>query len=334
MALSEMTGDAINEQRLISQRRQQAARALVGRYGTLVGILVLILLLSFLSPYFLTLNNWLNILTQVAPVIIIACGLTFAIVGGGFDLSLGAQASLATVAVTVLLLNGVHPILAILACLAVGIVVGTVNGFICGTLGVAPWVGTLAVLFLATGPQYIITEGGRVQSLPRSEYTGFIALGQAFIGPIPTPVIIAGIIALISHIFLTRTRIGYHIVAMGGDRQATALAGIPITAYVWLIYILSGLLASAGGVVLAARLAGSQVRTADAYLLDAIAAVYIGSTILKEGEPHILGTVMGTIFIGIMSNGITLLGVPFWGEFLFRGMMVFVAVMLSGIRAK
>lgn len=322
------------DQDLKNYRILEAFRRILEKYGSLIGIAIVVLVLSILSPYFLTVQNALDIFRQIAPTLIIACGLTIAIAGGGFDLSVGSQTSLACVLSIYFMLQGWHPALAIVMALLGGAILGAFNGFVCGTLGIVPWVGTLLTLFLAAGPQYIVTLGGRVQYLPLEVAPWFVSLGKGFTGPLPNSILIAGSIALVSHLFMTKTRFGYHIAALGSSKQAARLAGISKNKYTWLIYILSGILSAAGGILLAARMAGAQVRTADPLLTDAIAAVYIGSTILKEGEPHIVGTIIGVLFIGMMRTGITLLGVPYWGEYMFRGLIVFVAVFLSGMRSR
>jgi len=322
------------KQELEGYRLRQTISRKLEKYGSLIGIAIVAIVFSLLSPYFLTLQNFLDIFRQISPALIVACGLTVAIAGGGFDLSVGSQASLACVLSIYLLLLGWSPPLAIAVALAGGILLGAFNGFVCGTLGIVPWVGTLLTSFLAAGPQYILTLGGRVMYLPLEIAPGFVALGKGFTGPIPNSILVAVGIGLLSHLFMTKTKVGYHIVAMGSSKQASRLAGISRIKYIWLIYIVSGLLSAAGGILLAARLSGAQVRTADPLLTDAIAAVFIGSTILKEGEPHIWGTIIGVLFIGMMRTGITLLGVPYWGEYLFRGVIVFIAVFLSGIRSR
>lgn len=306
----------------------------LGKCGSLIGMVSVAIVFSAISPFFLTLDNWIDILRQSAPAIIAACGLTFVIAGGGFDLSVGAQASLSCVMSVYLMLQGWPIWTAVVAALLCGALLGSFNGFVCGTLGIVPWVGTLLIMLFASGPQYIATGGGRVQYLASDAFSAFTFLGKGAICGIPTPVVISLSIGILAHLFLSKTKIGYNIQAIGSSKQAASLAGIPRKKYMWLIYIICGLFASAAGIMVAARLGGSQVRTADPMMTEAIAAVYIGSTIFRDGEPYIIGSIIGAIFIGMMRTGITLVGVPYWGEYLFRGIIVFAAIILSGIRSK
>ena len=171
--------------------------------------------------------------------------------------------------------------------------------------------------------------GGLGRSQPILEF-----LGKGHLGIIPVAAIYMLIICAICEFFLSHTRFGIHVHAVGGDPIAVESCGINSNKTLWIAYIVCGVLAAMSGFLLATRMGIGQVRMGEPYLMDSIAAVYLGSTILKEGQKHIIGTLIGVIFMGVMFNGLTMMQVPYWGLYLFRGIMVFLAVLLSGFKTK
>jgi len=307
----------------------------IAKYGTLTLMAVVCIFLTITVPTFITPANLMDVLRQVAVVGVMACGLTFAVAAGGFDISVGSVAALSTVVSAWLLVSGVPAIAAIGIVLLVGCLFGWANGLFCARLGIVPWVGTLATMLIAVAPQFILTKGA-------SQIPGGLGgnqplmdlIGKGFIGPIPIAALTMILIAVVCEFVLSQTRLGQHMQAVGGDVVAADTCGINAQRILWIAYILSSVLAAAAGLIMSARMGLGQVRIGEPYLMDSIAAVFLGSTVLKEGQKHIIGTVIGAIFMGIMFNGLTLWHAPYWGFYLFRGLMVFLAVGLSGFKTR
>jgi ribose/xylose/arabinose/galactoside ABC-type transport system permease subunit len=314
---------------------RRGAGDLIARYGTLGLMALVCLFLAISVPAFIQPSNLFDVLRQVAVVGIMACGLTYAVAAGGFDLSVGSVAALSTVFVAWLLVRNVPVLAALLVVLAVGAACGWANGLFCARLRIVPWVGTLATMLAVVGPQFMLTGGGSQIPGglgPKQPLMDF--LGKGFLGPVPVAALVMLLVAAVAEIVLSKTALGQHMYAAGGDRVAAETCGIDSRRVLWLAYIFSGVLAAGSGLLMAARMGLGQVRIGEPYLMDAIAAVFLGSTVIKEGRPHILGTIVGAIFMGIMFNGLTLLHTPYWGFYLFRGIMVFAAVALSGFRSR
>jgi len=330
------SGTGLSETVVIVQtagrRAASALRRFVSLYGTPLLMVLLVVGLGIMRPAFLQFSNWMDILRYAAPVAIMAIGLTFTVAGGGFDISVGSMASLVTVLVAYLLAQGQPLAVAISAGLAAGLLMGLLNGLLCGRLGLNPFVGTLPVLLGAAGPQYIMSKGGTPISISRQPVLDFI--GKGFIGPLPVLDLILVVVVLLMYFVFTQTRLGVYISALGGSPKALYVSGVNIKRTAVWTYVLSGLLCAVAGILLTARLSSGLTKVAEPYLMDAIAAVFLGSTFFARGRPHVLGTLVGAVFMGMITNGLTMLGVPFWGDYLFRGLMVYIAVALSGMRGR
>ncbi|MFC2030796.1 ABC transporter permease [Chloroflexota bacterium] len=307
-------------------------RKFISNYATPILMVLLAIALGLMRPAFVDFANLMDILRYSAPVAIMAIGLTFTVAGGGFDISVGSMASLATVLFAYSLTQG-HPLpIAIVVTLGAGLLLGSVNGFLCGYLGLNPFVGTLAVLLGAAGPQYMMSRGGTPISVSGQPILDLI--GKRFVGPVPILVLIVLVVVLVTHVIFTRTKLGGYVSALGGSPKALFVSGVNVKRVSGTTYVLSGLLCAVAGMLLTARLSSGLTKVAEPYLMDAIAAVFLGSTFFSRGRPHVLGTVAGAVFMGMTNNGLTMLGVPFWGDYLFRGVMVYIAVALSGMRSK
>ena len=331
-----LSGSGLSEAVIVFQARSRsAAKGLllfVSTYATPILMVLLAGALGFLSPTFLEFANLMDILRYATPVAMMAIGLTFTVAGGGFDISIGSIASLATVLLAYLLTKGQPLIVTIAAVLASGLLLGLVNGLLCGRLGLNPFVGTLPVLLGAAGPQYIMSRGGTPISISGQPVLAFI--GKGFVGPFPVIVLILVAIVLVMTFVFNKTRLGTYISALGGSPKALFISGVNIKNIATIMYVVSGLMCAVAGILLSARLSSGLTKVAEPYLMDAIAAVFLGSTFFSRGRPHILGTLAGAFFMGMINNGLTLLGVPFWGDYLFRGLMVYFAISLSGLRSR
>ena len=307
-------------------------RKLISSYGTPLLMLLLALAIGSLRPAFFQFSNLMDILRYATPVAVMAIGLTFVIAGGGFDISVGSVASLASVLTAYALSLG-HPLgLAIVEALVAGLILGSLSGFLCGKLGLNPFVATLATFLVAIGPQYIMSGGGLPIMIGSQPVLS--SIGKGYVGPVPTLVLILLAVVIIAHLVFTRTKLGAHISALGGSPEALYVSGVSVPRTSAATYILSAALAALAGVILTARLDGGMTKVAEPYLMDTIAAVFLGFAFFSHGRANILGTLAGALFMGMITNGLTMLGVPFWGDYLFRGLLVFVAVALSGVRRK
>jgi ribose transport system permease protein len=297
----------------------------LGRYGTLMMLALLIGTVSALEPQtFATSSNLINILNQSALSAIIAMGLTFTLVTGEFDLSIGNTASLAgVVGCTLMAEHGQSVPVALVASLAVGVVIGLLNGVVVTAMGVNALVATLGVGTVAVGVNYAIA-GGLPVSLQDADGFLQISLGRLF--GVPYPVYIMAALALLAWFVLNRTVLGQAMQAVGGNPVAARLSGIRVDTVRVLGFVISGTLAAATGILLATRTGSAAVSAGDSYLLAAFAAAFFGSAVLRDGQFHIVGTIVGVITVAIGFNAIALLDLETYWQYLFQGMVLIVGV--------
>ena len=288
--------------------------------STLIPLVLLWIALTIASPYFLTFDNAVNVLLNAAPLALIAGGMTLALIAAEIDLSVGSVVALVGSLAALLSVNfGVPWPLVLLGALAAGGGVGTVNGWFTTRLGMPSFVATLAMLGIARGVALLITQGSPIYGLPDA----IAWLGQGDIWIVPVPILLAALILAALHFALTRTRFGLNVYAVGGNPEAARLSGVDVAGVKMAVLVLSAVLASIGGLILAARLnAGSGTVGAD-LLLDAIAAVVIGGTSLLGGVGRITGTVLGVLLIASIRNGLVLLNVSaFWQQVAIGGLIL------------
>lgn len=304
-------------------RRLRAARTIA---STGIGLVAVWVVLAFASPFFLTLNNVLNILLQASVLAILAAGVTYALIAGEIDLSIGSVVAFVGAAAAVLMVRFAVPWpIAMLVALAIGAATGAVSGFFRTRFGIPSFVTTLAMMGIARGLALVITDGQSVYGLPRA----FNIIGQGRIGFVPIPVVIAGIVLIGLQLTLTKTRFGLNVYAVGGNAEAARLSGVDISRIRMSVLVISGIAAALGGIVLAARLGSGSGTVGDALLLDAIAAVVIGGTSLMGGIGTITGTVMGVLLIASIRNGLVLLGVSAFWQIVAIGVLILLAVFLD-----
>ena len=308
-----------------------ALRLVAVRYMVLVGMIVVCVFIGVLRPAFFQVGNLVNVLRASAATSVMAIGLTFVIGVGAFDLSIAGVSTLSAVLLVWLILHGFPLFPALLGSLGVGAAFGAVSGFLVSKRGMNPFAVTLALWLAANGPQYILLKGGAGIYLTSKHAPILQAIGRGRILGIPWVVVILVVLAGVWHFVYSRTRLGVHMSSIGDNRAAAATSGINTKRLIWLAYVLSGVFAALAGVLLAARLHSAQARVAEGYLNDAIAAVFLGMAISPKRTPHVIGTVVGSFFISLLANGIYMLNVPYWGEYIFRAVMLFVAVMSSGV---
>lgn len=302
-------------------------RETIYQYASLIGLLVLIVILSILSDNFFTINNFLNLFRQVSINALIAVGMTFVILTGGIDLSVGSILALGSALTGGLLLAGLNPWLAMFIGLVIGAVLGGINGFIIAKGKVAPFITTLASLSIYRGITLIYTDGIPMTGL--SDSVAFELMGRGYILGIPFPVIIMLVVILMTHFILKNTVFGRHIYAVGGNEPAARLSGIKVDRIKIGVYALSGLLSVLSGIILTSRLNSAQPMAGDGFELDAIAAVVIGGTSMTGGRGKVLGTLLGAILIGVISNGLNLLNVSSFYQQIVKGAIILLAVIFD-----
>jgi ribose transport system permease protein len=318
-ATSEISGRPANE---------WARKAFI-EYGTLVGLLVLVVFFSIFTPSFLTTRNIINILRQVSMLAIISTGLTFCMVPGDFDLGLGSIGSFAGVITVSLLVKGVPTFPSILAGLGISAAFGLVTAFLVTRVGISSFITTLAAGSVATGITFLYTQGQAVYGdLPAA----FEFIGRGHVGAIPAPVIIMAIVVALGEFALSRTRMGRYMYAIGGNITAARLSGVSVSKYRGLGLLFSSLGAGAAGIVLASRLGSGQPTAAAGFFLDAASAAFLGQTIFRNGLPNVLGTFVGVLIIGVINNGLTLLGVSSYWQDILKGIIIVLAVTLTSKR--
>jgi ribose transport system permease protein len=307
----------------------------IRKFGISLALLALCLILSFASPYFLSVINLMNVLLQVAIITIIAVGMTFVILTSGIDLGVGSVVALAAVIIgTILKLDlnacfGGNVVLAvyfkILAAVILGIITGGVCGWINGAIvayGKVPsFIVTLGMMSIARGTASMITGGQTIHLLPQ-EYRWF---GNGYVGIIPVPVIIAIMVVGIAYYVLTQTRFGRYVFGIGGNRESVRLSGIKVSRFEIWVYVISGLTCGLGAVINVGRLNAAQPIAGAGYELDAIAAVVIGGTSLTGGEGSVFGTLIGAVFMGVLRNGLNLLNVSAFLQQIITGCVIIAA---------
>ncbi len=290
-----------------------------------VAFALLMTALSFLSGSFLTVSNLLNIARQVSINAIIAAGMTFVILTGGIDLSVGSVLALSGAIIAGLLAAGRPVLVGIAAGLAGGALLGLVNGLVIAKGRVQPFIATLAMLTIARGATLVYTDGRPITGLPDA----FVYLGAGEIGRVPVPVVLMAAVFVLLYIVLTQTVLGRYVYAIGGNEEAARLSGVNVPFYKALVYAISGTLAAISAVILTARLNSAQPTAGAAFELDAIAAVVLGGTTLAGGEGGLGGTLLGAFIIGVLNNGLNLLDVSSFYQQVVKGIVILLAVLLD-----
>ena len=306
------------------------------KYGSLLVILALIVSFTILNDRFLTYSNFADILRSISIVTLVALGVTFTLIVGGFDLSVGSTVSLATIASAASLVWYRQELLvALLIPIILGIVIGLFNAFITIKIKIPDLLATLAVMYIVNGIQLTYTKGFSIyNNMPMDDGTtapgkfipSFLFIGQGDIAGVPFPAIFMIVCVILVHLFLTYTRAGRLLYMTGSNREAARLSGVAVQRYRTLAYVLSGLFASIAGIVLASRIGTGQVSAGAPLLMDGVAAALIGYSVLGAGKPNALGTFVGAVLIGILLNGLTMLNVPYYAQDIIKGTILIGAL--------
>ncbi|PSK80553.1 monosaccharide ABC transporter membrane protein (CUT2 family) [Limimaricola soesokkakensis] len=293
--------------------------------GTLLGLVLILIVFASLNPVFLTAPNLLNILQQSSINACIALGMTFVIISGGIDLSVGPTAALSAVAGAALMAAGVPVPLAILAALATGMACGLFNGTLIAFAGLQPFIVTLGGLSLYRALALIFTGGNPIFGIPQE----FRAVINGDVLGVPVPVVIIGVIAALLWVVLNRSPFGEYILAVGGNQEAARIAGVPVARTKITVYVMSGGLASVAALILTGRLGAADPTMGNLWELDAIAAAAIGGASLMGGKGSVVGTLLGAVILGSLRNGLTLMNVQAFYQLLATGIIIILAMLID-----
>ncbi|MBD2727023.1 ribose ABC transporter permease [Nostoc sp. FACHB-892] len=311
-------------------RNRKSISTLLEVAGILPILVIICILFAFLSPNFLTGNNIVNILRQASINIVLATGMTFVILTGGIDLSVG---SILAVSAVVALLVSLLPALswaAVPVALLAGLFLGLLNGALITFLDVPPFIVTLGSLTALRGVAFLIAQGTTLINRD----INFAWVGNTYLGPFPWLVIIALLSVIVSWFVLRQTVLGVQIYAVGGNERAARLTGIKVNRVLLFVYGISGLLAGLAGIMSASRLYSASGVLGQGYELDAIAAVILGGTSFTGGIGTIGGTLLGALIIAILNNGLTLLNLSYFWQLVVKGLVIILAVMIDRLRRR
>lgn len=294
---------------------------------TFAGLILLSLFMSIFTDTFLTGRNLVNVARQISINGIIAVGMTFVILTAGIDLSVGSVMAFSGTMLAAGMADwGLHPVLAILFALLVGGLFGLINGTLISYANMPPIIVTLAMMEVPRGLALLYTGGYPLSGLPSS----FSVLGRGYVfGFLPVPVLIMALVYLVAYILLTQLPFGRYIYAIGGNEEAVRLSGIKVKKYKIFAYVISGLTAAKSGIVITSRLMSGQPMAGTGFELDAIAAVVLGGTDIAGGRGSIIGTIIGAFTLGVLTNGLNLLGVSPYVQRVFKGLIILIAIYFS-----
>ncbi|MDQ0818644.1 ribose transport system permease protein [Bacillus pumilus] len=297
------------------------------KLGPFLGLIILIAIVSILNPAFLEPLNILNLLRQISINALIAFGMTFVILTGGIDLSVGAILALSSALTAGFIVSGMDPILAIIVGSIIGAILGMVNGLLITKGKMAPFIATLATMTIFRGLTLVYTDGNPITGLG-SNYA-FQLFGRGYFLGIPVPAITMLLTFIVLWVLLHKTPFGRRTYAIGGNEKAALISGIKVPRVKIMIYSLAGFMSALAGAILTSRLNSAQPTAGTSYELDAIAAVVLGGTSLSGGRGRIVGTLIGVLIIGVLNNGMNLLGVSSFYQSVVKGIVILIAVLLD-----
>ncbi|MGD6975200.1 ABC transporter permease [Bacillus altitudinis] len=304
------------------------------QYGTILTIVVLIVVFEAANPAFLQSGNIINILRSISIVTIIAVGLTISLAVNGFDLSVGSVATLSNaIVISMFVWFSQNPLIAILSALAASLIVGLLNAWMIVKMKIPDMLMTLAMMFIIQGLAQTYTKGATISEnmvLPDGTFsTGTIPAFFSKIGQVPYIILIMAAIVLFAHVFMTYTKHGRLMYIIGGNKEAARLSGIHVNKYKIAAYLLSALFAAIGGIVLASRVMTAEINAGTPYLMDGVAAAFIGFSVMGAGKPNAFGTFIGAVLIGILQNGLVMMSVPYYAMDIVKGSVLALALALT-----
>ncbi len=300
----------------------------IGNYATLIALVILIIIITINRPMFLSPKNLINIFRQASVTGLIAIGMTFVVLTGGIDLSVGATFGAAGMCAALVAQNaGLPAIMPILAGLAVGLAMGSLNGVVVAYLRVPAFIATLGIQSFARGIALIVTDAKPVPGLSDQ----FLVIGKGDLLGIPIPAFIMAAVLIVSFILLYNCKYGRHVFAVGGSRAAATISGVKVKKVEMSTYMICGLLAGLSGLVMTARVSSGIANGGEGYETDAIAAVVMGGTSLMGGRGRLWGTIVGFMFITMMNIGLDMLNFKTPIQMMIKGALIILAVMLDGL---
>lgn len=327
---SNLTASAQPASTVVSERFKKSVRRFgIENIGLYVVFISIFIFLSLASPYFLTVGNLFDIARQSTFVLMVALGMTFVIMTAGIDLSVGSILGLSAGVTSILLLRGSPMPVAVLGGLGTGALCGVINGLVITRLGVTDFIATLAALSVFRGVLFTMTQGVPFAAFARPSFS---FLGRGEVGPVPTPIIIVAVVFLILWYLLNQTPFGRHVLSVGSNQSAAYLSGVRVKRTKLWVYVISGLCSAIAGIMLASRLSSVPPDLGQGYELGAIAAVVIGGTSLFGGRGNLAGTVIGALLIAMIANGLILLNVNPFYQYVINGVLIVFAVSLNRFR--
>ena len=303
----------------------------IGIIIALLAMYIFLVIFPTTRTTFLTPNNMFNILRQNASNLFLATGMTMVIILGGIELSVGSVIALSGCVAAGCVVNlGLPEAVGFLAAILVGAIVGMFNGLVICKTDIPPFIVTLASMNIAKGIALVYTQGAPIRCMTDA----FKFPGAGYVGPVPTPVILMLIVFVIAALMINRTQLGRHIYAVGGNAQAAKFSGINVSKVKFIVYTYTGIMAGIAGVVVASRLYSGQPTAGDGAEMDAIAAVVVGGTSMSGGSGRIGGTLIGVLIIGVLNNGLNLMGVDSNWQYIVKGLVILLAVYVDFIRNK
>lgn len=297
------------------------------KFGPLLALILLFIVITVLNPSFMEPNNILNLLRQTSINALIAFGMTFIILTGGIDLSVGSILALSSALMAGMMVSGLDPILAILVGVLLGTIMGVINGILISKGKMAPFIVTLATMTIFRGLTLVYTDGKPITGIGDSLM--FQLFGRGYFFGIPVPAVVMVIAFVILWFLLHKTSFGRKTYAIGGNEKASLISGIKVDRVKIAIYGLAGTMAALAGAILTSRLNSAQPTAGQSYEMDAIAAVVLGGTSLSGGKGRMFGTLVGVLIIGTLNNGMNLLGVSSFYQQVVKGAVILVAVLLD-----
>jgi ribose transport system permease protein len=312
----------------VKETREKANyKELLGKLGPLLALIVLVVFVSVLSPDFLSLSNLMNLMRQVSINALIAFGMTFVIITGGIDLSVGSTLALTGAIIGGLIAGGTDPIIAMIIGVLLGFFLGAVNGLLITKGKIVPFIATLATMTIYRGATLVYTDGKPITGLDTTFLFQF--MGRGYFYGIPFPTVITLLIFAILFVVLHKTAFGRKVFAIGGNEKAAIIAGIKNARVKMIVYGISGTLSAIAGIILTSRLNSAQPTAGTSYEMDAIASVVLGGTSMSGGRGRIFGTLVGALIIGTLNNGLNLLGVSTFYQQIVKGIVIIIAVLID-----
>jgi ribose transport system permease protein len=321
-----------NKKSPVTLLKNSSALWLKDNMGIIIALFVLCLILS-INPItkdtFLTSRNIFNILRQISSNLYLACGMTMVIILGGIDLSVGSVIALSgCIAAGAVSRYNLPLAIALILGILIGLIVGIFNGFVISRTTIPAFIVTLATMNIAKGFAYVYTGGSPVRVVTKE----WQFLGAGYIGSVPTPVILLVIVLIITAVIMNKSKMGRYIYAVGGNAQAARFSGIKVSKVKFFVHAYSGLMAGLAGIVLASRMYSGQPTAGEGAEMDAIAAVVVGGTSMAGGSGKIGGTIIGGLIIGVLNNGLNLLNVNSFWQYVVKGAVILLAVFIDYLK--